>query len=513
MKKGRRLTGADLALLAAAGIDRVHGARLDAGDVDENAAAGLVAAALTGMGIAARAPHAGRCNLYALERGLVRVDAEIIDRINRIDEAVTVATLQPLSAARKGAVVATVKIIPLAVERTLVDACVAAAGAGQGAGPAAFPAQARGADRYRTARRAVAQLCCGGYQQPAAHGRTRQPSRPGAALRPRHRSRGRRPARTARGRQRTDHDFRHHGSQGPCRHGSRRHSRRRRRDRPFRHAGGAGQHVAAGAPGRSAGHHPAGLRPLATHERPRLGPAAHAGRSARGARADHGHGRRRPDPQPGRGRRRREPPCSRSRRGSRRGAASPRWCWRPAAAAAWAAPTSCCSVCKACRCCAGWSMRRWPRVAPRFGSSPVLPRRMPRPASPGSTLPSRTTPISDRHGVVLAPRPRGAGPGGRCRGGAAGRHALHRRWPHRSPDRRLRSRAAGIVTLAKDGRRGNPVLWPRAHFAEMQAVEGDTGARELLQRHAGQVQAVACDDDAIFADIDTPAALGEVAGR
>lgn len=70
-----------------------------------------------------------------------------------------------------------------------------------------------------------------------------------------------------------------------------------------------------------------------------------------------------------------------------------------------------------------------------------------------------------------------------------------------------------IVTLAKDGRRGNPVLWPRAHFAEMQAVEGDTGARELLQRHAGQVQAVACDDDAIFADIDTPAALGEVAGR
>jgi molybdenum cofactor cytidylyltransferase len=130
MKKGRRLTGGDLALLAAAGIDRVHGARLDAGDVDENAAAGLVAAALTGTGIAARAPHAGRCNLYALERGLLGVDPGIIDRINRLDEAVTVATLQPLSAVRKGAVVATVKIIPLAVERGLVEACVAAAGQG-----------------------------------------------------------------------------------------------------------------------------------------------------------------------------------------------------------------------------------------------------------------------------------------------------------------------------------------------------------------------------------------------
>ena len=65
----------------------------------------------------------------------------------------------------------------------------------------------------------------------------------------------------------------------------------------------------------------------------------------------------------------------------------------------------------------------------------------------------------------------------------------------------------------KDGRRGNPVLWPRGFFAEMQAVEGDVGARELLRRHAEQVESVAFDDDAIFADIDTPAALGEVAGR
>jgi molybdenum cofactor cytidylyltransferase len=47
----------------------------------------------------------------------------------------------------------------------------------------------------------------------------------------------------------------------------------------------------------------------------------------------------------------------------------------------------------------------------------------------------------------------------------------------------------------------------------MRAVEGDVGARELLRRHAGQVVSVACEDDAIFADIDTPAALGEVAGR
>lgn len=62
----------------------------------------------------------------------------------------------------------------------------------------------------------------------------------------------------------------------------------------------------------------------------------------------------------------------------------------------------------------------------------------------------------------------------------------------------------------KAGRRGNPILWPRAFFAEMQAVSGDVGARELLQRHAGRVETVDFDDDAIFADVDTPAALKQL---
>jgi molybdenum cofactor cytidylyltransferase len=66
-----------------------------------------------------------------------------------------------------------------------------------------------------------------------------------------------------------------------------------------------------------------------------------------------------------------------------------------------------------------------------------------------------------------------------------------------------------IVVPIKDGRRGNPILWPRAYFAEMQQVQGDVGARDLLQRHAAQVAAVACDDE-IFADVDTPAALSEL---
>lgn len=127
-KKGCRLTSADLCDLAAAGIKTVYGARLDKDDVDENAAAGAVAAALCSEGIRARAPHAGRCNLYAVERGLLGIEPEAIHRINRLDESITVATLPPLSSVRAGAVVATVKIIPLAVSRARVDACIARAG-------------------------------------------------------------------------------------------------------------------------------------------------------------------------------------------------------------------------------------------------------------------------------------------------------------------------------------------------------------------------------------------------
>lgn len=127
MKKGHRLTSADICRLQAAGIATIHGARLGAGDLDEDAAAGAVAALLAGSGIEARRAHAGRCNLHATARGLFEVDAAAIDRINAIDEAITVATLPPLTAVRAGAVVATVKTIPLAVAGEIIDVCRAAA--------------------------------------------------------------------------------------------------------------------------------------------------------------------------------------------------------------------------------------------------------------------------------------------------------------------------------------------------------------------------------------------------
>ena len=148
LKKGRRLTAEDLVALAAAGHAEVVAACLDADDVGEDAAAARIAAALVNGaaampgGARMAAAATGRCNLHAVADGVLRVDRARVDGLNAIDEAVTVATLPPDAPVRADDMIATVKIIPYAVPRAVVEACEAAArvtGDGPGAiGVAAF---------------------------------------------------------------------------------------------------------------------------------------------------------------------------------------------------------------------------------------------------------------------------------------------------------------------------------------------------------------------------------------
>jgi molybdenum cofactor cytidylyltransferase len=69
---------------------------------------------------------------------------------------------------------------------------------------------------------------------------------------------------------------------------------------------------------------------------------------------------------------------------------------------------------------------------------------------------------------------------------------------------------AEIIVPTADRKRGNPVLWPRCYFAEIAALSGDVGAKALIDRHADHVRLVAIDDPAILVDVDTPAALAEL---
>jgi len=55
------------------------------------------------------------------------------------------------------------------------------------------------------------------------------------------------------------------------------------------------------------------------------------------------------------------------------------------------------------------------------------------------------------------------------------------------------------------GRRGNPVLWGAGYFDEIAMLEGDRGAKQLLETHRSQIVEVIMPDDAVLDDIDTPA--------
>ena len=130
LKKGRVLSPADTELIAAAGIDRVVAARLDPGDIREDAAAQRIAAAAAGPNIATANAFTGRANLFAETRGVLVFDRDRLDRLNLVDEAVTLGTLPPFAVVDPRQMVATVKIIPFAVPAAAVDAAAAFAAAG-----------------------------------------------------------------------------------------------------------------------------------------------------------------------------------------------------------------------------------------------------------------------------------------------------------------------------------------------------------------------------------------------
>src|SRR6476619_697324 len=93
LKKGTCIGPKEAAALTAAGISEIVVARLEPGDVSEDQAAAEIAAAVAGEGVRTDRAFTGRCNLFAAEAGVLVVDRDAIDRLNRVHEAVTVATL------------------------------------------------------------------------------------------------------------------------------------------------------------------------------------------------------------------------------------------------------------------------------------------------------------------------------------------------------------------------------------------------------------------------------------
>ena len=69
----------------------------------------------------------------------------------------------------------------------------------------------------------------------------------------------------------------------------------------------------------------------------------------------------------------------------------------------------------------------------------------------------------------------------------------------------LEGRAICLPTY--DGKRGNPVLWAKRFFHEMQDIEGDVGARHLIGMYDNVITEVEMAGAGVLVDIDTPQAL------
>ncbi len=127
LTKGTLIGPAEVAALEAAGIKDVVVARLEPGDVSEDKAAAEIAKAVAGPGVHVERAFTGRCNLFAEAPGVLVVERELIDRLNRVDEAITFATLPAFKPVVEGEMIATVKIIPFATSETALKSALAAA--------------------------------------------------------------------------------------------------------------------------------------------------------------------------------------------------------------------------------------------------------------------------------------------------------------------------------------------------------------------------------------------------
>ena len=116
-KKGQILQAQDLIELQNHQIPTVTVARLQEGDISEDQAALRIAQTFATETLKLTDPFTGRVNLFSRIKGLMILDSASIERVNAVDEAVTIATKPNATVVDVNEMVATIKIIPFSVSQ------------------------------------------------------------------------------------------------------------------------------------------------------------------------------------------------------------------------------------------------------------------------------------------------------------------------------------------------------------------------------------------------------------
>ncbi len=129
-RKGRVLSDDDVAAVAAAGVGELTVVQMEPDDIGENDAARRLGEIAAGDNIRIGIANTGRVNLFAAADGLVDFEPARIDAVNAIDEGITVATVRPCDRVTANQIAATIKIIPFAVPEKNLAAAEEQAGKG-----------------------------------------------------------------------------------------------------------------------------------------------------------------------------------------------------------------------------------------------------------------------------------------------------------------------------------------------------------------------------------------------
>ncbi|MFM2031309.1 MAG: hypothetical protein RLZZ297_74 [Chloroflexota bacterium] len=121
LAKGRLVDAAAVALLATAGVVSIDVVFSDPGELDENTAADRLAQAVVGPGTVAQPALHGRADITAVSPGLCLIDPHALAHANARPE-LTLATITDGSVVSARGRVASVKIMPFAVDAGLVPA-------------------------------------------------------------------------------------------------------------------------------------------------------------------------------------------------------------------------------------------------------------------------------------------------------------------------------------------------------------------------------------------------------
>jgi molybdenum cofactor cytidylyltransferase len=149
-KKGMRLGAQDVRALIEAGVATVAAVRLEPGDLDEDAGARRVAAACAGAQVSLGTAATGRVNLFAEADGVAVYDRARLDAVNLVSEEITLAAVHPYDRVERGQLIATVKVIPLGVAEATADAAAEAAHVGDAALLRVAPFQPRACGLVQT---------------------------------------------------------------------------------------------------------------------------------------------------------------------------------------------------------------------------------------------------------------------------------------------------------------------------------------------------------------------------